>query len=232
MDPFAKELLERSRDAHDPRDEDRARVRQKLAARLVVSAGVATAFKATGAGLAGSTKLVLVGAVTLAIGGAIWELSSTSPNPSPPMTVSAVSAAPSSLPAPRAESPPTPVVAASTAALVSASPATARPSSPARQKPPIDAGAADDIEAETALVAAAQSAIGRGDHEAALLELDEHERRFPHGALTDARDAARVVALCGAGRTQEASALRDSFLERYPTSRLAPRVRRACSGSP
>jgi outer membrane protein assembly factor BamD (BamD/ComL family) len=88
-----------------------------------------------------------------------------------------------------------------------------------------------DILAEMALLGEAQAAIQRGDFAAALSKLDEHTRSFPTGALGEEAAAARVVALCGAGRTDEAESLAKSFLARHPSSPLAPRVKNAC-GAP
>jgi outer membrane protein assembly factor BamD (BamD/ComL family) len=82
-----------------------------------------------------------------------------------------------------------------------------------------------------ALLGEAQAAIQRGDFTAALGKLDEHTRTFPSGALGEEAAAARVVALCGAGRAEEAQTLAKTFLARHPSSPLAPRVRNAC-GAP
>jgi hypothetical protein len=46
--------------------------------------------------------------------------------------------------------------------------------------------------------------------------------------LGEERTAARVVALCGAGRQAEGRSLATTFLARHPSSPLAPRVRSAC----
>lgn len=66
-------------------------------------------------------------------------------------------------------------------------------------------------------------ARGRGDR--ALRLLNEK----PAGsALASERLAARAIALCQAGRVQEARAAAAEFLRRYPSSPLAPRVRGSC----
>ena len=82
-----------------------------------------------------------------------------------------------------------------------------------------------------ALIASAQGAIQRGDFATALAKLDEHQRTFPRGVLSEERTAARVVALCGAGRQGEARSLGAAFLARHPNSPLAPRVRGSCAGA-
>jgi len=88
---------------------------------------------------------------------------------------------------------------------------------------------ATDLDAEMALLASAQAAIQRGDYATALARLDDHQRAFPGGVLSEERTAARVVALCGAGRQAEARSLASAFLARHPTSPLAPRVRASCA---
>ncbi len=98
------------------------------------------------------------------------------------------------------------------------------PPAPVSQRPPSSRG----LEAELALIAAAQAAIQRADYAEALARLAEHERSFPAGVLAEERTAARVVALCGAGEHDAAQALAGGFLARHPTSPLAPRVRGAC----
>ncbi|MEO8875537.1 MAG: hypothetical protein ABI461_08120 [Polyangiaceae bacterium] len=85
--------------------------------------------------------------------------------------------------------------------------------------------------AEVELIQHAQQALAANDASTALALLNEHARRFPNGALAEERDAARVLALCGAGRQADASAMGAAFLNRYPTSPLASRVRSSCANS-
>ena len=46
----------------------------------------------------------------------------------------------------------------------------------------------------------AERQLNEGSREEALATFADHERRFPHGALTEARIAARIEALCMLGR--------------------------------
>ena len=87
---------------------------------------------------------------------------------------------------------------------------------------------ADSIRAERALLATAHAALRDGDAGAALAILDTHADRFPRGALAEERTAARVRALCAAGRRTDAAAIRDHFLKRWPRSVHADRVRGDC----
>jgi hypothetical protein len=89
--------------------------------------------------------------------------------------------------------------------------------------------AADLVAEEASLLRAANGALARGDSSAALARLDEHAARFPHGALSAERQAARVFALCAAGRTAEARGAARAFLAAHPRSPLAAQVRRSCA---
>jgi hypothetical protein len=62
-----------------------------------------------------------------------------------------------------------------------------------------------------------------------MTALDEHARRFPRGALSEERDAARVLALCAQGRAPDARASASAFVAANPRSPFAAQVRRACA---
>ncbi|MCX4246183.1 hypothetical protein [Paraliomyxa miuraensis] len=64
--------------------------------------------------------------------------------------------------------------------------------------------------------------------ERALAALDEHARRFPSGALTEERRFLRAVALCKAGRDDEGKERARAFLQTYPRTAFAERLRSAC----
>lgn len=87
----------------------------------------------------------------------------------------------------------------------------------------------DDLAGELVLIQQAQRALARGDGDAALAALDVHARTHPHGRLVEERQAARVLALCAAGRAEEARAAATRFLIRYPRSAQAARVQGACA---
>jgi hypothetical protein len=83
----------------------------------------------------------------------------------------------------------------------------------------------DRLAEEVALLARAESAIHNGNPSVALQVLNEHERRFRNGQLTEERIAARIQALCALGRATEA----DAQLARLaPKSLHGPRARQAC----
>ncbi|MEO7109908.1 MAG: hypothetical protein ABI183_05680, partial [Polyangiaceae bacterium] len=85
------------------------------------------------------------------------------------------------------------------------------------------------IGAELELINRAQQALQAEDANEALALLNEHARRFPNGALAEERDAARVLALCGAGRQEDAATAGAAFLSAHPDSPLATRVRSSCA---
>jgi hypothetical protein len=59
--------------------------------------------------------------------------------------------------------------------------------------------------------------------------LDAHATRFPHGALSEERAAARVHTLCAQGRASEARAAATTFVAAHPRSALAPAVAKSCA---
>lgn len=84
------------------------------------------------------------------------------------------------------------------------------------------------LDRESALIAAAQAAMKRGDGKTAAARLAEHARRFPHGIMAEDREALGVIVRCR-GADPNASAARSEFLRRWPSSPHAARVRAACA---
>ena len=110
-------------------------------------------------------------------------------------------------------------------------------SSPARAIPgagafPEEPAKSSDLSLEARALSLVQRAVREGRSSEALTLLDQQERDFPQGELRQERVAARVVALCAAGRASEARALAASFLARAPRSPLAARMRTICAGEP
>jgi hypothetical protein len=64
----------------------------------------------------------------------------------------------------------------------------------------------------------------REDFADALPPLTEHARRFKDGTLAEEREALRVKALAGLGRTTEARRAAAAFGARFPRSVLLPAV--------
>lgn len=87
-----------------------------------------------------------------------------------------------------------------------------------------------DLSREARALSVVQRAVRDGRSSEALALLDQQDRDFPQGELRQERVAARVVALCAAGRASEARALAASFLAQAPRSPLAARMRTVCAG--
>ena len=94
--------------------------------------------------------------------------------------------------------------------------------------PPAGKPAGSNWRDELGLLRDVQKSLNEGDGDAALKKLDEHEKKHGKGKLSEERRAARVFALCKAGRKKEARAAAAHFLSTSPRSPLAPRVAAAC----
>jgi hypothetical protein len=98
---------------------------------------------------------------------------------------------------------------------------------PVRDAPAPTRGA---LAEETRLLREADAATRAGEPARALSLLAEHARRFPQGVLAEERDVERLLALCAAGRTEEARTAAAELLQTRPRSPLAGRVRGSCGG--
>lgn len=85
----------------------------------------------------------------------------------------------------------------------------------------------DALARELAFMRAVNRELSAGAPARALALLAEYPARFPGGRLREESEALRAVATCAAepGRAPEAAA---AFLQAYPASMSAERVRRAC----
>jgi hypothetical protein len=70
--------------------------------------------------------------------------------------------------------------------------------------------------------------MAAGDAAAALARLEELGTRHPDGVLREERMAARVAALCAAGRTDEAQREAQRFLAETPRSIHTAKVAASC----
>jgi hypothetical protein len=87
---------------------------------------------------------------------------------------------------------------------------------------------ADNLAEEVALLSQASADLHAGRPAAALTVLDEHRRKFPHGALVQERASARVQALCALGSMNEAQAEIARLARMSPNSPHLARARKAC----
>ena len=91
------------------------------------------------------------------------------------------------------------------------------------QRSPRPTSAQESYAAELDLLARAQVACASREFSNALVLVAEHGRKFPSGLLAEEREALRVRALEGAGRTEEARRAAASFASRFPRSIMVPR---------
>jgi hypothetical protein len=82
-----------------------------------------------------------------------------------------------------------------------------------------------DITAELALIEAARRA---GSPRAAIIELEQHARQFPSGALRDEREALWAIASCELGELADVARRTRAIAVRRPNSPLLDRVAAAC----
>jgi hypothetical protein len=108
----------------------------------------------------------------------------------PPRTVVAyapAAAAPAPTPA-APERPPAPIAPPPAVAVEPAAPSTSAPALPPKTSSEAPAPRKSTMRAERILLEAANAALLRGDHAAALASLRKHERRYPKGELVQERD--------------------------------------------
>ena len=252
LSPEGEELVHAGRQADLPSDADRERVRRALEARLGVVVGGAT-------GAAGSARPRLrpaargalarwlsIGLAGLAGAGLLYALHRTggvhgSTGPSAAATVA--SALPTGMeratasvePSERAVAPASPTPRLDEAPRGAASPEGPegrRPAPSNNARPSGGAREPSSLSEEVALLSRAETDLHAGRFESALRSLDEHERRFPHGALEQDRMAARAQALCALGRTAEAQAPLERLARTAPNSPNEERARQACRNAP
>ena len=106
----------------------------------------------------------------------------------------------------------------------------AAPSAPAPQKASLrgDArgvSASAALTGELALLDAVRGSLARGEANSALSQLDGYARTYPRGRLALEAEVLRIDAFAKSGRTAVARQRAENFLNRYPNSVLASRVR-------
>lgn len=172
--------------------------------------------------VAGALGFVLGGATGAGVVSALETSRAPAPTVRAPRSVAVAAVErPSALTAPSG---------APVASAPSTAPAVSAPA-PAAKHARADAGDRSKRDArlseERALIAQAQAAIARGRGDQALAALAQHAREFPHGQLTEEREALIVQALVAAGRRQQAKSRARQFERRFPKSYLLPVVRAA-----
>lgn len=119
--------------------------------------------------------------------------------------------------------PPTPAAATPRPAVITPAEPARRPARPSVPPP------GGSLAQETALLRAAKAALDDGRAEAALVELQAHEHRFPQGQLADARRRTRIRALCDLGRIAQARGEAQHLARTRPDDPLAQQAVSICA---
>lgn len=245
MKPLSSEtrrLLELARDEDAPGDDVRDRVERSLSARLaagtsVIVTGAAISKSAAGAVVA---KPFVIAGLTIGVAVASWQAADWIAPPQPAVSSTARAPQPH-VPAMDAPQTTTPSIESDASPAAAPMPSLLKPArAPQTQAlkiddapaqvlaPPNAAIQANQLKAETEALRAAQSALRGGDATRALALLDAQQARYRAGLLQQERAAARVMALCQAGRATEARAAAERFESDFPRSPLVARVRTSC----
>jgi hypothetical protein len=222
LTPEAEKLVQAGRAVFRPDGADRERVFRALLPKL--GAGAAFQMSAPSHAPAAANGMLVKSAVVVGLGiagaGLFFGL-----RPEPMPTQKAAVVAPA-IPAPK-----TPAPGNETAGAKPVTPE----APPAEQRTTLTPRPADSrpdsLAQEVALLSRASSELHGGNPQAALAALDEHQRKFPGGVLTQERSAARVQALCALGRTKEAQSELARLARTSPNSPLEARARKACGSA-
>jgi len=215
----ARRLLAAGRGALKPTGADRERVFQALQARIGAGAtgGGASPSAAHAGGSAWATLPAVIAGFGI-VGALVFTLPSR-----PEVTVP---------PAPRAVAAPTPVAVLPTANVPETPPAIAPAPAAPEEHPRSARRPSDRLAEEVAILSRAEKDLHAGRFGSALRALGEHQSRFPNGALSQERLAARVHVLCAMGRTSEAEAELARLRRLSPKSPHADRAGDACAATP
>jgi hypothetical protein len=215
LSPSVEALLDSVRDVDSAPEELRRRVLARARATASLSA-LAPRAKPSFGGLGLKLAAAFIVAATLVSAAALQFRETHKPAP--------VAPAPSALPheAPSVALP----EAAPIAETVTPGPSANADESASAQPPPTAPAhtARERYALELKVLQPARAAVARGDFSAALSSIAEHQRRFPDGQLSEEREALRVQALSGLGRTEEATRAASAFRKRFPGSVLISRM--------
>lgn len=226
LGPKARALVQEGRNALRPAAGDRERIEAALRVHLGPGALPPPSSVAppppvgAAAGWQALAAKVLVGA---GIAGGALYLAFSDRTPAPPANVSAPPAVPTVAAAAsneRVSEVPAPTESHETAEPIAAHPATASSEAAPRAR--------DRLAEEVALLSRATTALRAGRAAEALKTLDEHQSRFPRGALSEERRAAKAQALCSLGRMSEGRA---ELVRLAPQSPAAARAKQVCDSS-
>ena len=226
MSPEARAFLDSVRSAEDPTPADERRVlaavRATVAFGLVTNTALGASKTATPVGFSGvlgikvGVALLGVVAATALVSFAPSFLDRDRPTLHQPVAPSPGRAAVTEAPAPP------------TSAAVRANPAGTPAPSASEQGFARPAPNRVSLRDEIAVLSDVRAAIERGDGAAALQRLDEHVT--DDRQLLAERSAARILALCSLGRSEEAGRAAAAFRREHPRSIQRTAVERSCAG--
>lgn len=231
----AHRLFELARGQDEPDELARNRVARALAVKIAtgagtLAAGASVAKAAVGLGAIAAKSAIVVG-ITGTLVTAGW-LATRPARPAPPaMTAPAqvVRVPPRAPVVAEAPAPVAPAPEATRAAGKSAPRKQVRPVvQPEVASPVVSPKPEDELRPETEALRLAQQALRDKRPLQALKLLDAQDLRFQGGLLNQERAAMRVLALCQAGRIDEARVHATRFEQLWPRSALLGRVRSAC----
>jgi hypothetical protein len=239
LDPWMAALIRQERARRGPPPAIKAQVLESIRASLQSPAVLPQqAPMAGGSKVIPRTTLVYVSSLALAlIGAGAWLASRMSSTPRDTPVVLVPSAAPSAAKSGREQGPSVVVATAHAPAAVPPVAATPPSASAATETARTATAhgsatsATPHLYAEQQLLDRARSLLLEGEPAAALKAIDIHRRRFPHGVLSEERDALQIEALGNAGRTDEACRALQAFHAAYPGSLLARAVEDVCGGA-
>jgi hypothetical protein len=242
LDARARAIVDAARDADNPSQTDRERIRRGVA--IQIAAGTVAVSTAAVAGtMSLATKVGLVVATVAVVGGGsvgahkVWQARKASEAAHTHHAMAARApraAAPATMPAPAADE-----VAATAAPLPPPTPESTevRPgrTDKNRRRAPstvsdIEAPTVEDsLNAEVAVLARVREELRLGKPTRALDALAEYDRRFDKGMLAEERSALAAIATCQAQPGPAARAKAEAFIRSAPSSPLLERVRVACA---
>ena len=229
LDTDLRAVVEAARGGHEPSELARARVRKgldvKLAAGIVLAAGPASS------AFAGALKVT---AAVVALGTVVTAGAYVVPRyvtRRAPVHAPAAHVVARPAPVAEAQSPEAPPAAVAPPQTAVSRPRVRHRAASAVAAAPAPAVEPSGLKEETALLGAANAALGRGDVNRALSLLDEYDRRPGAGMLAEERTVTGILASCAAGRLDAARAEARHFQARWPRSPLAARVDGSCVGS-
>jgi hypothetical protein len=235
MNPEARRIIQLARQARSPSSEDKRRVRAAVAIGVAAAAVTVPAVAAGGAtgvsakvagavgvfaGLRGIVVGMVIASTSVGAGAYLWKHASAAHVVEAPV----VSSAPP-VSAPVALPPPVSALEPAPALVVTPDVRDVHGDAPGRARVVLQ----DPLAAELTLLHAAKQAWQDGKSQTAFDLARKHERLYPHSQLASERDALKVFALCGLGRTNEARDLAAALLSKAPGSPFRASLEQSCA---